>query len=60
MNTYEKPRGRGVLWLTKYPTRIFILSDRRESKDLSSDPKGIETQLSPARAEETPARQSHR
>jgi len=25
--------------LTKFPTREFVLSDRRESKDLSSNPK---------------------
>jgi TonB family protein len=41
MNTYEKHRGVGVLLLTKYPTRIFILSESAaadESKDLSSFP----------------------
>jgi hypothetical protein len=25
INTYKKPRGEGVLWLTKYPMRIFVL-----------------------------------
>src|SRR5713101_2334221 len=28
--------GRGLLWLTRNPIRISVLSDRRESKDLSS------------------------
>ena len=27
-----------MLWLTKYPARIFVLSERSESKDLSSIP----------------------
>src|SRR5882672_3109570 len=35
-NTYKKQGGRGVLWLTKHPMRMLILSDQRESKDLSS------------------------
>jgi hypothetical protein len=50
MNTYEKYRGeggaaslarsalRGVLLLTTHPMRMRILSERSESKDLSSDP----------------------
>jgi hypothetical protein len=33
-----KNRGVGMLSLTKYPTRIFILSERSESKDLASHP----------------------
>src|SRR6267378_1866861 len=36
INTYKKQGGRGVLWLTRNPIRISILSDQRESKDLSS------------------------
>jgi hypothetical protein len=36
MNTYEKHRGEGALLLTKHPMRMFILSERSESKDLSS------------------------
>jgi hypothetical protein len=35
-----KNRGVGVLFLTKHPTRMFILSERSESKDLSSHPTG--------------------
>src|SRR6266852_6151992 len=35
-NTYEKQGGGEVLWLTRNPIRISVLSDRRESKDLSS------------------------
>ena len=36
INTYEKQGGEGALWLTKYPVRIFVLSERSESKDLPS------------------------
>src|SRR6266850_1096534 len=36
--SYKKHGGRGVLWLTRNPIRISVLSDRRESKDLSSHP----------------------
>jgi hypothetical protein len=38
MNTYEKHRGEGVLLLTTHPMRMRILSERSESKDLSSHP----------------------
>jgi hypothetical protein len=39
MNTYEKSRGEGVLLLTTHPMRMRILSERSESKDLSSNPE---------------------
>jgi hypothetical protein len=38
MNTYKKHRGVGVLLLTTHPMRMRILSERGESKDLSSHP----------------------
>src|SRR6266481_9954545 len=38
MNTYKKTRGVGVLLLTTHPMRMRILSERSESKDLSSHP----------------------
>src|SRR6266481_7027105 len=38
MNTYKKHRGEGVLLLTTHPMRMRILSERSESKDLSSHP----------------------
>jgi hypothetical protein len=31
MNTYRKPRGRGELWLTKCPMRIFVPGEHSES-----------------------------
>src|SRR5882724_10692389 len=41
-STLTKNRGWGVLWLTTHPVRIRILSERSESKDLSSHPtKGV-------------------
>ena len=37
--TLMKNRGRGArLWLTKHPIRMLILSERSESKGLSSNP----------------------
>jgi hypothetical protein len=36
INTYKKHRGREVLLLTRNPMRISVLSERSESKDLSS------------------------
>src|SRR5437867_6816804 len=40
-HTYKK-QGVGVLWLTTHPVRIRTLSERSESKDLSSHPtKGV-------------------
>ena len=33
MNTYKKPGGRGVLLLTKYPTRIFVLRSSATIED---------------------------
>ena len=41
INTYKKHGGEGVLLLTWRSTRLLILSDRREPKDLSSYPKKI-------------------
>jgi hypothetical protein len=38
INTYTKYRGVGVLLLTTHPMRMRILSERSESKDLSSHP----------------------
>ena len=38
MNTYEKHGGWGVSLLTTHPMRMRILSERSESKDLSSHP----------------------
>ena len=52
MNTYEKTGGKGVLWLTKYPTRIFVLSDRRERRISSRNPAGQGTEATSRR---TPA-----
>ncbi len=50
INTYEKTRGGVLSWLTKFPTRRFALSERRESDLFSHSKKSVYPEGAPPAA----------